>query len=105
MIKNATISGRIEFEGRDLLALPESEVRKVRGRDIAMIFQDPVTSLNPVLSIERQMTEGIELHLGLSHERRRHARHRHAADGRHPQGRRAHQGLPAPVLAAACASA
>ncbi len=67
MLPNATVSGRVEFEGRDLLALPESEVRAVRGRDIAMIFQDPVTSLNPVLSIERLMTEGLENHLGLSH--------------------------------------
>jgi len=67
MINNATIGGSIEFLGRDLLALPENEVRQVRGRDISMIFQDPVTSLNPVLSIERLMTEGLELHLGLSH--------------------------------------
>jgi oligopeptide transport system ATP-binding protein len=68
MLGNATVTGRIEFEGRDLLALPEKEVRRVRGKDIAMIFQDPVTSLNPVLSIERLMTEGIEVHLGLKHD-------------------------------------
>ena len=67
MINNATIGGSIEFLGRDLLALPENEVRQVRGRDISMIFQDPVTSLNPVLSIERLMTEGLELHLDMSH--------------------------------------
>jgi oligopeptide/dipeptide ABC transporter ATP-binding protein len=67
MLSNAHVSGSIVFEGRDLLALPEKEVRPVRGRDIAMIFQDPVTSLNPVLSIERLMTEGLELHLGMSH--------------------------------------
>jgi len=67
MVSNATLSGSIEFMGRDLVALPESEVREVRGRDISMIFQDPVTSLNPVLSIERLMTEGLEVHLGLSH--------------------------------------
>lgn len=66
MLNNARVSGKIVFEGRDLLALPEKEVRSVRGRDIAMIFQDPVTSLNPVLSIERLMTEGLELHLGMS---------------------------------------
>ena len=47
MVHNATVSGSIEFEGRDLLSLPEAEVREVRGRDISMIFQDPVTSLNP----------------------------------------------------------
>jgi len=67
MMSNSTIGGSVEFMGRDLLALPEREVRRVRGRDMAMIFQDPVTSLNPVLSIERQMTEGIENHLGVSH--------------------------------------
>src|SRR5450756_1830678 len=67
MVNNATISGTIEFLGRDLVALPESEVRDIRGKDISMIFQDPVTSLNPVLSIERLMTEGLEVHLGLSH--------------------------------------
>jgi oligopeptide transport system ATP-binding protein len=67
MVPNATISGQIDFLDKDLLILPESEVRAIRGRDIAMIFQDPVTSLNPVLSIERLMTEGLELHLGMSH--------------------------------------
>jgi oligopeptide transport system ATP-binding protein len=67
MLSNAQVGGSIVFDGRDLLALPEKEVRPVRGRDIAMIFQDPVTSLNPVLSIERLMTEGLELHLGMSH--------------------------------------
>ena len=69
MLSNATVSGSIEFQGRDLLALSESEVRKVRGKDISMIFQDPVTSLNPVFSIERLMTEGIEIHLGVSQTR------------------------------------
>jgi oligopeptide transport system ATP-binding protein len=67
MVPNATVSGRIEFMGRDLLTMPEADVRAIRGRDISMIFQDPVTSLNPVLSIERLMTEGLEVHLGLSH--------------------------------------
>jgi oligopeptide/dipeptide ABC transporter ATP-binding protein len=67
MLPNVDVSGSIGFMGRDLLQLPEGDVRAVRGRDIAMIFQDPVTSLNPVLSIERLMTEGLETHLGLSH--------------------------------------
>jgi oligopeptide transport system ATP-binding protein len=67
MLPSATVSGSIDFLGRDLLSLPEDKVRAIRGRDIAMIFQDPVTSLNPVLSIERLMSEGLELHLGLSH--------------------------------------
>jgi oligopeptide/dipeptide ABC transporter ATP-binding protein len=67
MMANATVTGSIEFMGNDLLTLPERDVRSVRGRDMSMIFQDPATSLNPVLSIERQMTEGIENHLGMSH--------------------------------------
>ena len=67
MVPNATVSGSIEFIGRDLLTMAESDVRAIRGRDISIVFQDPVTSLNPVLNIERLMTEGLELHLGLSH--------------------------------------
>ncbi len=67
MITNATVSGRIDFNGKDLLTMPPADLRAIRGRDISMIFQDPVTSLNPVLSIERLMTEGLELHLDMSH--------------------------------------
>jgi oligopeptide/dipeptide ABC transporter ATP-binding protein len=58
--------GQVLFRGRDLLALSEEEMRRVRGREIAMIFQEPMTSLNPVLTIGRQLTEGLESHLGLS---------------------------------------
>ena len=58
-------SGEVLFEGRDLLRLSEEEMRRIRGRRIAMIFQDPMTSLNPVLSIGLQMTEGLREHLGL----------------------------------------
>jgi oligopeptide/dipeptide ABC transporter ATP-binding protein len=60
------VGGRVLFRGRDLLTLPEEEMRRVRGREIAMIFQEPMTSLNPVLSIGRQLTEGLEIHLGRS---------------------------------------
>jgi oligopeptide/dipeptide ABC transporter ATP-binding protein len=60
--------GRVMFAGRDLLALPESELRKVRGEEIAMVFQDPLTSLNPVLTIETQLTEGMLVHEKISHE-------------------------------------
>jgi oligopeptide/dipeptide ABC transporter ATP-binding protein len=54
--------GRVLFEGRDLVALREDELRGIRGSDIAMIFQDPMTSLNPVLTIEEQMVETIQAH-------------------------------------------
>jgi oligopeptide transport system ATP-binding protein len=57
---------RILFKGEDLLKKSESEMRKIRGKKIAMIFQDPMTSLNPVLTVGDQITEMIELHLGLS---------------------------------------
>src|SRR5207253_2374629 len=57
--------GAVRFRDRDLLALPEQEMRAVRGREIAMIFQEPMTSLNPTLTIGRQLTEGPEVHLGL----------------------------------------
>jgi oligopeptide/dipeptide ABC transporter ATP-binding protein len=54
--------GRIVFDGQDLTVLGESEIREIRGRDVAMIFQDPMTSLNPVLTIEEQMVETIRAH-------------------------------------------
>ena len=61
----ATVTGRAVFDGQDLLALPEEALRKVRGPGIGMVFQDPMTSLNPVLTVGRQLTEGMEVHLGL----------------------------------------
>ena len=60
------VGGRVRFEGRDLLALPEAEMRKVRGREISMIFQEPMTSLNPVLTIGLQIMEPLRIHLGMS---------------------------------------
>ncbi|RZI92745.1 MAG: ABC transporter ATP-binding protein [Microbacterium sp.] len=58
-------AGSIRFDGRDLLKLSEKEMRRVRGRGIGMIFQDPMSSLNPVFTIGQQLIEGIQLHLGL----------------------------------------
>ena len=60
------VGGSIYFEGKDLLAAPERDMRKIRGNDIAMIFQEPMTSLNPVHKIGKQIREVIELHLKLS---------------------------------------
>jgi oligopeptide transport system ATP-binding protein len=54
--------GQVLFDGEDLAKLPEDEIRQIRGRDVAMIFQDPMTSLNPVLTIEEQMVETIRAH-------------------------------------------
>lgn len=60
------IAGSILFEGRDILTLSEKEMRNVRGNDISMIFQEPMTSLNPVLTIGRQIKETLRLHQRLS---------------------------------------
>ena len=57
--------GTISLRGRNLLTVPEAEMRKIRGKDIAMIFQDPMTSLNPVLTIGDQVSETVRLHLKL----------------------------------------
>lgn len=61
-------SGKALFQGRDLLAMHDDEIRWVRGHQIGFIFQDPMTSLNPVLTIGKQITEPLRIHLGLSKE-------------------------------------
>jgi peptide/nickel transport system ATP-binding protein len=70
------IAGAIRFAGKDLLQLSEREMRRIRGKDISMIFQEPMTSLNPVLSVGRQLRETLSVHEGLE---------RHAADDRAEQ--------------------
>src|SRR6187401_3751306 len=60
-----TVAGTMRFNGRDLLGLSEPEMRKVRGNEISMIFQEPMTSLNPVLTIGRQIAEALVLHRGM----------------------------------------
>src|SRR3954471_23773307 len=60
------IAGAIRFQGRDLLKLSEREMRDIRGNEISMIFQEPMTSLNPVLTVGRQIGETLRLHQGLS---------------------------------------
>jgi peptide/nickel transport system ATP-binding protein len=59
---NVTISGRVRFEGRDLLGLPDEELRAIRGKQIAMVFQDPMTSLTPVYTVGWQIVEQIRTH-------------------------------------------
>jgi oligopeptide/dipeptide ABC transporter ATP-binding protein len=63
--RSTRVTGHAFFEGRDLVTIPDAELRRLRGRDIAMIFQDPMTSLNPVIPIGTQIREVIQLHLGL----------------------------------------
>jgi peptide/nickel transport system ATP-binding protein len=60
--------GEITFKGRNLLKLNEEEMREIRGRDISMIFQEPMTSLNPILTIGMQITEPLRIHLGMTEE-------------------------------------
>ncbi len=65
--RNAAVpSGRILFGGKDLLALSDSEMRKVRGREVAMVFQEPMTSLNPVMTVGNQIIEVLRIHEKLS---------------------------------------
>ncbi|GAA6209099.1 ABC transporter ATP-binding protein [Cognatishimia sp. WU-CL00825] len=63
--KNAEISGTINYNGQNLLQLPSAQLNKIRTKDIAIIFQDPMSSLNPYMTIERQLNEVLELHEGL----------------------------------------
>jgi len=65
------VAGEVWFDGQDLVKLSNDEIRQVRGNRIAMIFQDPMTSLNPVLTVGRQLTEGMQLHLGMDKEQSR----------------------------------
>ncbi|OJY63947.1 MULTISPECIES: ABC transporter ATP-binding protein [unclassified Rhizobium] len=63
---SSRIEGSIRLNGRDLLSLPEAEMRKVRGKDVAMIFQEPMTSLNPIFTIGRQISEALTCHGNIS---------------------------------------
>jgi len=62
------VGGEIFFEGRDLLKVSEEDMRHIRGNRIAMVFQEPTTSLNPVLTVKRQISESLELHRGMNKE-------------------------------------
>jgi peptide/nickel transport system ATP-binding protein len=62
--ENSTVSGEVQFEGRDLLKIPDAELRDLRGARLAMIFQEPMTSLNPAYTIGNQIIEAIQRHQG-----------------------------------------
>jgi peptide/nickel transport system ATP-binding protein len=64
--QGARISGRILFDGKDLVTLPEDELRAIRGNEIAMIFQDPLSSLHPLYRVGRQLTEAVRAHRDVS---------------------------------------
>ena len=65
------VDGEVLFEGQDLLKASDDEIRAIRGNKISMIFQDPMTSLNPVLTVGRQISEALELHLGMDKKQAR----------------------------------
>lgn len=68
LAKNGRVSGKAVLEGRDLLAMSQRELDIYRGRDISMVFQDPMTGLNPSLKISRQLTETLEVHQGCTRQ-------------------------------------
>ena len=63
------VGGRVLLQGNDLLTLPDKDIRRVRGRDIAMVFQEPMTSLNPVLTVGRQLTESMIHHMAMDEKK------------------------------------
>ncbi len=60
------VDGQVVFQGKDILKMNDEQIRSIRGNEIAMVFQDPMTSLNPVLTVNRQISESLELHKGMS---------------------------------------
>ena len=92
------VAGEIFFNGDDILRMTDEQVRAIRGNDIAMIFQDPMTSLNPVLTINRQISEALQLHMGMNKEPGARSHDRTAEDGGHPERRRAGRSISASVF-------
>jgi oligopeptide transport system ATP-binding protein len=68
LAKNGRAEGSVKFKGQEILNIPVAELNKIRGVKMSMIFQDPMTSLNPYLSVKRQMTEVLEAHRGMSQD-------------------------------------
>ena len=73
LASNGRAAGSVKFQGEEILGRRGSELNKIRGARMSMIFQDPMTSLNPYLSIERQLTEVLETHRGMSAKEARRA--------------------------------
>ena len=94
----ASSPGNLHLEGRDLRAMSEEDLRQLRGNRIAMIFQDPMMTLNPVLRIDDQMIEAILAHRSVGRAAARERGARGACEGRHPVARRATRRLSASIL-------
>ncbi|MDT0681166.1 ABC transporter ATP-binding protein [Roseicyclus sp. F158] len=67
--ENASVSGSVSYEGTEMIGAPEKDLRRVRGNDISFIFQEPMTSLNPLHTLEKQLLESLALHQGLTGEK------------------------------------
>ena len=98
LVHNARITGRADFAGRDLLGLPERELLGVRGREIAMIFQEPMTALNPLYTVGNQIAEVLQLKQGAVAARSASSGHSVVGGHRNPRARAARRCLPAPVV-------
>ncbi len=92
------VAGQVLWQGRDLVPLGAKEMQSIRAKEIAIIFQEPMTSLNPVYTVGDQIAESVRLHEGLSRKAALRARGRDAAPGAHSHARAPRQRLPAPVL-------
>lgn len=71
LASNGRATGQVLYQGKDLISMPAADLNRIRGNRVAMIFQDPMTSLNPYLTVERQMTEVLEFHKGMSRKEAR----------------------------------
>ena len=89
---------RLDFAGQNLPGLSAAARRRIVGKDMAMIFQEPMTSLNPCFTVGFQLTEGIKVHEGGTRAERRSARDRASGHGRNPFARTAPRRLSAPAL-------
>ena len=94
----ARTSGSVRFQGRELLGLSRKQLREVRGKQVALVSQDPATSLHPLLRIDVQMTEHVRAHLGFFEGASSPARHRNARRGADPRPRIGPFVAPAPVF-------
>ena len=99
------VEGEVWFDGQEILSIPIEQMRKLRGNDMAMIFQEPLTSLNPVFTVGDQIAEQVELHKKVKQEGGLGPGDRIAPAGRHPAARSGGSSSTPTRCRAACASA
>ena len=102
--RNVERTGSVRFEGQEMLDLTPKQMRHIWGQEMSMIFQDPMTSLNPLMKIGKQITEPLRAHLGLSRSDATGDRRAAAARRPHPRGRTAGSTSTRTSCPAACAS-